>query len=89
MPKLVWRFQADVRYGDDDPMVTVFLGETETEDGVTIVRQDTRDPVTVKLSALASALALVDHATFQGEQVRQKAARKAAEEAAGQEKKGP
>jgi len=54
MPTLPWRFQADVAVDNPDPDVTVFIGDSVTNDvtGEKVVHQDTRDPVTVKLSEL-------------------------------------
>lgn len=54
--KQVWRFQSDPPIGELDPMVTVFLGELETYDGVASIRQDTRDPVTMKLSEMVAII---------------------------------
>jgi hypothetical protein len=51
-----WRFQADLKEGDTNPDVTVFIGDTITNDetGEKIVHQNTADPVIVKLADLAS-----------------------------------
>lgn len=59
MPTLPWRFQADLTVGNADPDVTVFIGDTITNDvtGIKTVHQDTRDPMTVKLSELPSFIA--------------------------------
>jgi hypothetical protein len=50
-----WRFQADLTEGDTDPDVTVFIGDTVTNDatGEKTLHQNTADPVIVKLSELA------------------------------------
>jgi hypothetical protein len=58
--KQVWRFQSDPPMGEKDPMVTVFLGELETYDGAVSIRQDTRDPVTMKLSEMVALIATPD-----------------------------
>ena len=52
MPKRVWRFQGDVALNETDPMVTVFLGNIETNEDTNEdeVRQDVRNPVTMPLS---------------------------------------
>lgn len=76
--KYIWRFQADVIQGDKDPPVTVFLGELETYDGRVSIRQDTRDPVTLKLSEMVSMLA-APPARLATLQEKQMAERKAAE----------
>jgi hypothetical protein len=62
MANVPWRFQADIAPGETDPVVTVFMGDTyvDEESGQTRVRQDTVDPVTMKLSELKSALHLAD-----------------------------
>ena len=54
MPTLPWRFQADLTPDVPDPDVTVFIGDTVTNDvtGEKVVHQDIKDPVIVKLSAL-------------------------------------
>jgi len=54
MPTYPWRFQADVAADQSDPDVTVFIGDTVTNDvtGEKVVHQNTADPVIVKLSAL-------------------------------------
>lgn len=62
MAKLPWRFQGDIAYGQTDPTVTVFMGETETDEetGIVSIRQDVRNPVTMPLSELKSASHLAD-----------------------------
>lgn len=58
MPTLPWRFQADLAPDQPDPDVTVFVGDTVTNDvtGEQKVHQDTSNPEIVKLSALPSFL---------------------------------
>jgi len=73
--KQVWRFQCDPPLGEKDPMVTVFLGELETYDGTVSVRQDTRDPVTMKTSELVVLMATPEKITELQE--KQRAERKA------------
>lgn len=76
MAKLPWRFQGDIAYGESDPLVTVFMGETmtDTDTGVVSIHQDTRNPVTLRLSELASAAHLADPAKMQAIAAKQKAA---------------
>jgi hypothetical protein len=59
MAKTPWRFQADISAGVTDPDVTVFGGETFTEDatGERVVYQDTSNPMVVRLSELNAFLA--------------------------------
>lgn len=59
MAQIPWRFQADIPLGVTDPDVTVFVGDTYTEDstGNSVVYQDTSNPVTMKLSELAAFIA--------------------------------
>jgi hypothetical protein len=59
MPTLPWRFQADLTPEYPDPDVTVFIGDTSTNDvtGDKTVQRDTHDPVIVKLSELPSYIA--------------------------------
>jgi len=59
MPTLPWRFQADLTPDVPDPDVTVFVGDTITNDVTSEkkVHQDTSNPETVKLSALSSYIA--------------------------------
>jgi hypothetical protein len=56
MPTLPWRFQADLMPDVPDPDVTVFVGDTVTNDVTQEkkVHQDTSNPEIVKLSGLAS-----------------------------------
>jgi len=67
MAVLPWRFQADLKIdntvtptvvADTDPDVTVFLGETYTSDlsGERALRQDTTNPLVMKLSELPAFL---------------------------------
>jgi hypothetical protein len=58
MSLTAWRFQSDITPGDNDPDVTVFLGDTYTNDttGEKTVYHDTSNPAVVKLSALNSFL---------------------------------
>ena len=51
-----WRFQADLKPGEPNPDVTVFVGDTITNDttGETTIHQNTSNPEIVKLSDLAS-----------------------------------
>jgi hypothetical protein len=58
MARTPWRFQCDIPEGELDPDVTVFLGDTFTNDstGEKTVRQDTADPAIIKLSELPAAL---------------------------------
>jgi hypothetical protein len=51
-----WRFQADLKEGDTNPDVTVFIGDTVTNDttGEKTIHQSTADPVIVKLADLAT-----------------------------------
>jgi hypothetical protein len=51
-----WRFQADLKEGDVNPDVTVFIGDTVTNDttGEKTLHQNSADPVIVKLADLAS-----------------------------------
>jgi hypothetical protein len=51
-----WRFQGDAAYQEKDPQVTVFLGELETFDGKVMIRQDVRNPVTMKLSQFVAMI---------------------------------
>lgn len=66
MAKVPWRFQGDIAYGEKDPLVTVFMGETETDEetGEVSTRQDTRNPITMKLSELTSASHIADPDTM-------------------------
>ena len=74
-----WRFQGDIAYGETDPMITVFMGEVETdEDGKTSIRQDTRYPVQMKLSELAGLSDLVNAQKLDGIRIANKEAEKAA-----------
>jgi len=54
-----WRFQADLKAGEPDPDVTVFVGDQYTNDvtGEKRVYQDTNNPIIVKLSALPQFVA--------------------------------
>lgn len=60
-----WRLQGDIKQGDIDPMVTVFLGpERAVMDadgnpiaGETFIQQDTSQSAVMKLSELGAALA--------------------------------
>jgi len=54
-----WRFQADLKPGDTDPNVTVFVGDMHTNSvtGEEKIYQDTFNPEIVKLSELASFVA--------------------------------
>ena len=56
MPLYPWRFQADITVDTPDPDVTVFVGDTVTNDstGEKKVMQDVSDPIIVKLSELDS-----------------------------------
>jgi hypothetical protein len=67
MAKQPWRFQGDIAYGETDPVVTVFMGEPERdgETGEMVIRQDARNPVTMKLSELKSAAHLANAKTMQ------------------------
>lgn len=57
MAKAPWRFQGDIKPGETDPMVTVFLGRVvEDDDGETEVLQDTGDPVQIKLSDFVKSI---------------------------------
>ena len=51
-----WRFQADIKIGHPDPDVTVFVGDTITNDttGEKTIHQSTADPVIVKMTELAA-----------------------------------
>jgi len=51
-----WRFQADLKAGEPNPDVTVFVGDTITNDstGEKTIHQNTADPEIVKLADLAS-----------------------------------
>jgi hypothetical protein len=59
MPTYPWRFQADLTADNPDPDVTVFVGDTITNEvtGETKVHQDTANPEIVKLSELSSYVA--------------------------------
>ena len=62
MSKAVWRFQCDIPLGETDPLVTCFVGRTEEDDdGNTVTRQETGDPVMIRLSELPSYLGKKDH----------------------------
>lgn len=54
-----WRFQADLKAGESDPDVTVFVGDMHTNSvtGEEKIYQDTSNPEIVKLSELASFVA--------------------------------
>ena len=51
-----WRFQADLKAGESDPDVTVFVGDMHTNSvtGEEKIYQDTSNPETVKLADLSS-----------------------------------
>jgi hypothetical protein len=59
MPTLPWRFQADLTPENTDPDVTVFVGDTITNDvtGEKKVHQDTANPEIVRLSELSTYIA--------------------------------
>jgi len=59
MPTLPWRFQADLTPDNPDPIVTVFVGDSITNDvtGVKTIHQDTSNPELVPLSELATYVA--------------------------------
>ena len=59
MAVVAWRFQCDPALGETDPMVTVFVGDTFTNDetGERTVQHDTTNPASVKLSELPAFLA--------------------------------
>ena len=59
MPTLPWRFQADLTPDNPDPDVTVFVGDSITNDvtGVKTIHQDTANPEIVPLSELATYVA--------------------------------
>ena len=54
MPTYPWRFQADITQDNPDPDVTVFIGDTITNDetGEKKVHQDISNPIIMKLSEL-------------------------------------
>lgn len=54
-----WRFQADLKVGELNPDVTVFVGDTVTNDttGDKTVHQSTANPEIVKLADLANYVA--------------------------------
>lgn len=59
-----WRLQGDIKKGETDPMVTVFVGpEVAAVDGdgnpttESVVYQNTGNPAVMKLSEVAAALA--------------------------------
>jgi hypothetical protein len=54
-----WRFQADLKPGEPNPDVTVFVGDTITNDttGEQTIHQDTSNPETVKLNDLSNYVA--------------------------------
>jgi hypothetical protein len=54
-----WRFQADLKPGEPNPDVTVFVGDTITNDttGVQTIHQDTSNPEIVKLNELTTYIA--------------------------------
>jgi len=56
MPTLPWRFQADLTPDNPDPNVTVFVGDSITNDvtGVQTIHQDTANPEIVPLSELST-----------------------------------
>jgi hypothetical protein len=84
MAKQVWRFQCDVPYGETDPIVTVFLGSTEVDEDSeqTVVRQDTRNPVTMPLSEFAAMMAgSIKHDDIATAQATKRAAEKAEKQA--------
>ena len=56
MPTLPWRFQADLTPDNPDPDVTVFVGDSVTNDvtGAQTIHQDTANPEIVKLSELST-----------------------------------
>ena len=51
-----WRFQADLRPGELNPNVTVFVGDTITNDttGEQTIHQDTSNPEIIPLAELAN-----------------------------------
>lgn len=58
-----WRLQGDIKKGEIDPMVTVFLGPERSvmdDNGEptaeTFIEQNTKDPVVMKLSELVTAI---------------------------------
>jgi len=59
MPTLPWRFQADLTPDNPDPDVTVFVGDSVTNDvtGAQTIHQDTSNPEIVPLSQLATYVA--------------------------------
>jgi len=54
-----WRFQADLKPGEPNPDVTVFVGDTITNDttGEQTIHQDTSNPEIVKLNDLTTYIA--------------------------------
>lgn len=84
MAKHPWRFQGDIAYGESDPMVTVFMGDLETDEdtGDVSVRQDTRNPVTMRLSELKNAAHLASPDEMEKVRVKQRDDRVAAAAAA-------
>lgn len=61
MSKRPWRIQGDIAHGENDPILTVFLGDVEHDDhGNPSVRQDVRSTVLMRLSALAGASDLAE-----------------------------
>jgi len=54
-----WRFQCDLQEGDTNPDVTVFIGDTTTNDttGEKTLHKGTNDPEIVKLSDLSNYIA--------------------------------
>jgi len=59
MPTYPWRFQADLKPGEPNPDVTVFIGDviTNSTTGEETIHQNTADPVIVKLAELPSYVA--------------------------------
>ena len=59
MPIYPWRFQADMKPGEPNPDVTVFVGDTITNDttGEQTIHQNTANPEVVKLADLSSYIA--------------------------------
>jgi len=60
-----WRFQADLKANEPNPDVTVFVGDTITNDttGEKTIHQSMADPIIVKLADLA---AFVETSTTRG-----------------------
>lgn len=76
MAKHPWRAQVDIALGETDPVMTVFMGTvfTDPDTGKDFIRQETNDPVLIKLSELQNAMQLADPKAMDAKRVEQKSA---------------